>query len=128
MEGFQYPHGIAAPTAAGIIGNIGESQRHRAMQCLLCRVFKRRQIGNEAPAPFPGRRRQTIRECFRCCLVRRGDDHRHAVERRVAIGKAAHDGDIGNTLILRCPFLAEVDHLRIRPLRRQHGNRGRHNR
>ena len=33
----------------------------------------------------------------------------------------------GNALILRRPFLTEVDYLSIRPLRGQHGNGGRHN-
>ena len=128
MEGFQNPHGIAAPAAAGIIGNISKSQRHGAMQRLLRGIFQGGQIGDEAPTPFPCRRCQPIRQRFRRRLICRRDDHCHAIERRVAIGKAAHDGDIGNALILRRPFLAEVDHLGIRPLRGQHGNRGRHNR
>ena len=40
MEGFQNPHGIAAPTAARIIGDISECQRHGAMQCLLRGIFQ----------------------------------------------------------------------------------------
>ena len=128
MEGFQNPHGIAAPAAARIIGNISESQLHGAMQRLLRRVFQSGQIGDEAAAPFPNGSRQPIGQRFRRRLVCRGDDHRHAIEGRIAIGKATHDGNIGNALILCRPFLAEVDHLSIRPLCGQHGNRGCHNR
>ena len=90
VKGPQDMGGVAAGTAAGIIGDVGEQQRRQG-RVPACpdrhggRLHQRRQLGHEA-VPLPP---QQPGELFRCPVRRRlpaavaavagGDDHRHAV-------------------------------------------------
>ena len=133
QERLKDPHGVAAPAAAGIIGDIGEHQsvggwvfgRFRRGHGVLQRGQRRFEFFSARPAgdgDFLG-------QCVRGIGVGRGDDGGQAVERRIGEGETAHHRHVQHPAgIGSVPHaaLAEVDEFPIRAIGRirtgQHRN------
>ena len=125
VERLEDPHRVAAPAAAGIVGDVGEDQRRagRGPPCLC--ASRAASSSGVSVGRNRSRRAQpasAISRASACAAsgVGRGDHDGQAVERRVGIGEAAHHRDVQHAPgigRLAHALLAEVDHLAVRAVR-----------
>ena len=130
VKGRQQPGGVAAPTAAGIVGHVAKNHRRAGFVLAVGHgnrhgLVDGRQCAREAMAHVPGLGRDVCRQPARRLQIRAGgDDHRQSILRRIAEHEPADHRDVHDVRGLGP--LAIGDQVGIRPVGGQqgHGRRG----
>ena len=121
VERLQDRHGVAAATAAGVVGDVGEDQRRSAVVVAARRTASSRlvRVGPELVAPGPAGLGDLCGQRVGGVLVGGRHHDGQAVERGVGVGEAAHDRDVQHATgigRLRHALLAEVDQFAVGPV------------